>query len=683
MDMRSVKTAYFPLKGGLNVVSPPMSISDGMCRDAVNYDCDIDGGYRYISGYERFDGRPQPSDALYYSIPCTFSGTVASNDLLTGATSGATGRVIAFDASHVYITKLTGTFTTGENLLKSGSAIAVTTNSNILGGAPSSLLNAQYRVLAANIYRADITAVTGSGPIRGVWRYNGVVYAFRDNAGATKGVMWKSTSSGWAEVTFDYEVAFSAANTDVNEGDTLTQGAVTATIIKVIVETGTLASGTNTGKLIITAPSSSLFAVGAATTTGTGAVQLTSTSSQMQLAAGGKYSFINYNFAGGNTLKMYGANGVNRAFEFDGTRIIFIKSGMAIDTPKHITAHVNRLFLTFDNSLQYSSVGAPYSFSAVIGAGEIAMGDEITGLQPLVGSSDSSALAVFTKSKTSILYGTSTADFSLVVYSYESGAYPYSVQSIGQIYVMDELGVRQIAATQGFGNFLSSQITKYLKPILDAKAGMVVGSAISRQKNQYRIYFSDKAGLHITVDNDKIVGVMPIQTSHTFNCLCSLETGDGDEFILAGGTDGVVYRLDRGTNFDGSSINAYMMLAFNHSKSPRTRKRYRKAVYEVTGSDYSEFRASYELGYGSSDISQGTALPYSIQGLTSNFGAVFWDAFTWDNFYWDGKTLLPVEQGLTGTAENISLVIRSDSTYIKSFVINSVIMHYSDGRQLR
>ena len=50
-----------------------------------------------------------------------------------------------------------------------------------------------------------------------------------------------------------------------NDGDTLTQGGVTATIRRVVVETGTLVSGVNTGRLIITAPGGGNFAAGAAT----------------------------------------------------------------------------------------------------------------------------------------------------------------------------------------------------------------------------------------------------------------------------------------------------------------------------------------------------------------------------------------------------------------------------------
>ena len=48
--------------------------------------------------------------------------------------------------------------------------------------------------------RALIQPVPGSGPIRGVVQYNGVVYAFRDNAGGTECKMYEATGAGWSEI---------------------------------------------------------------------------------------------------------------------------------------------------------------------------------------------------------------------------------------------------------------------------------------------------------------------------------------------------------------------------------------------------------------------------------------------------------------------------------------------------
>jgi hypothetical protein len=678
-NLPQTQITYFPLKGGLNLVTPPLSMPDGMCRDSLNFEVDIDGGYRRVAGYERFDGQPQPSDAVFRTIACTFVGSVAYGDEIVGATSGATGVVISSTASSIAFTKLTGTFVSGEDITVSAVVVATSTQIAISGAADSQFMQAQYQNLSADIYRADIDPIPGSGSTLGVHRYNNVVYGFRNNLLGTAAAMYKSSAAGWVLCDLGYEISFSNANVSVEDGDTLTQGGVTATINRVVVQTGSLASGVNTGRLIISAPAGGNFIAAAASSTGGGALTLSGAESAITLNPDGRYEFINHNFGGGaGTTKMYGASGVHRAFEFDGATFVPIATGMTVDTPKHISVHVNQLMLSFNGSAQNSGPGEPYSWTIISGANEIAMGDTITGFLPMIGSNQSAALAIFTSNKSSILYGSSSADFNLVTLSFEAGAFDYTMQNIAEGYVLDALGVRQIAATDAFGNFLSGQITKNIRPFIEARVTRSIASCIARLRDQYRLVFNDRYALHITLQNGKFMGAMPIQYAHTMTCMTSYESNSGEEFIYAGDTDGYVYRMERGTSFDGEPIIAYMNLAFAFMKNPRLRKRYRKAVYEITGGSYAEIDATYEIGYASTEISQGITTD-----IATSFGNAFWDTFVWDQFYWDGRTLLPAEQDITGTAENISLIIRSTSDLFRPFTINSAIIHYTPRRLLR
>jgi len=679
MNLPAVLTTYFALKGGLNLVTPPLSTPDGMCRDSLNFEIDIDGGYRRVAGYERFDGHASPSDALFYSIACNFVGTVSANDVIVGDTSGATGVVLTRTDGNIIFTKLTGAFVSGEDISVSAVVVATSTSIAISGLAETPLQQAEYTKLATDVYRDDISAVPGSGGVLGVHRYNGLVYAFRNNADGTEAKIYVSSPSGWTLIDLGYEIAFTNANLDIEEGDTLTQGGVTATILKVVVQSGSLLSGVNTGRLIITAPAGGNFIAGAATSTGSGAITLSGAESAITLNPNGRYECINYNFGGGaGTIKMYGASGTHRAFEFDGTIFVPISTGMANDTPKHIDVHVNHLFLSFNGSAQNSAPGEPYVWTIISGAGELAMGDTISGFLPMIGSNQSPALAIFTTNKTSILYGNSSADFQLVTLGFEVGGFAYTMQNIGEGYVMDALGVRQIAATDQFGNFSSAQLTKLIRPFIETRVTRAIGSCIVRLRDQYRLLFNDRYALHITMQNGEFQGAMPIQYAHTMTVMSSYESNNGEEFIYAGDTDGFVYRMERGTSFDGQPIIAYMNLAFSFMKNPRLRKRFRKAVYEITGGSYAELDATYEIGYASNEINQGI-----LSDIQTAFGNVFWDSFTWDQFYWDGRTLLPAEQDITGTAENISLILRSSSALFRPFTVNSAIIHYTQRRLLR
>ena len=85
-----VKQEFIAFKGGLDLETPPLFMPSGAIRESQNYECDSLGGYKSVVGYERFDGRPSPSDADYATIPVTITGTVAVGDTVTGGTSRET-----------------------------------------------------------------------------------------------------------------------------------------------------------------------------------------------------------------------------------------------------------------------------------------------------------------------------------------------------------------------------------------------------------------------------------------------------------------------------------------------------------------------------------------------------------------------------------------------------------------
>ena len=89
-----VKQDYYPMKGGLDLLTPAIQLFPGKCFDAQNYEPEISGGYRRINGYERFDGHTSPTAATYSLINITLTGTIAVGDTVTCATSGATGKAL-------------------------------------------------------------------------------------------------------------------------------------------------------------------------------------------------------------------------------------------------------------------------------------------------------------------------------------------------------------------------------------------------------------------------------------------------------------------------------------------------------------------------------------------------------------------------------------------------------------
>jgi hypothetical protein len=399
------------------------------------------------------------------------------------------------------------------------------------------------------------------------------------------------------------------------------------------------------------------------------------------LLPGGRISTDNGALSGGLVgTKMYGADGVNKAFEFDGTSYVKINTGMATDTPEFVKVHKNRLFLSFNASLQFSGAGTPYVWTVLTGAGEISLNDPITALLTLPGSSLTAALGVYSQSSTSILYGTTSADWQLATYNQGFGARKYSAQIVDDAYVLDDAGVVTMRTTQAYGNFTNATLTDHILPFVQQRRNRLLCSVVNNEKGQYRLFYSDNTALYITMAGSKVIGCMPILLGTAANVICNGETQDGAEVAYFGSTDGFVYRLDSGPNFDGAAITSSLFFNYNPQGESRYDKRYRKGSLEIQGSSYVELNIGYDLAYSDDtrvDQETGSNL------VSPSFSAPFWDSFVWDAFTWDGRSLAPVEVEIKGTAENIALRIDSSGDYFDPYTVNSLILHYTMRKALR
>lgn len=679
MNLPQVRYELIRLQGGLDQVTPTLSLASGFSRRAANFECSINGGYTRIAGYERLDGRPSPSAALYNLFQCTLTSSLSVGNTITGMSSGATGKVILVSGGTVVITRETGTFVATEGIsvggVQKGSIVA------IFGVATNGREDAQYKALAADDYRADITAVPGEGPVRGVSYYNGTVYAWRNNAGNTALKMYRSTTSGWTEVALGVELRFKNGTQAIVEGNTVVGGHSSASgvVTRVVIESGDWTTNNATGRLIFASVTGNFQANEQLRVGGTHKADAVAVQTSITLAPGGRVTTVIGNVFGGPSGKrMYGADGVNRGFEFDGTTYVPIKTGMATDTPNQVAVHKQHLFLSFGTSLQFSAIGNSYSWSPVLGAGEIAMSDTISNLTVLPGDQTSGAMAVYTRNDTSILYGSSSEDFKLSNYNSGTGGLPYTSQVMDQAYVMDDRGALALGTTLNFGNFITSTMTMNIRPFIQARRNLASASAVNREKGQYRIFFSDRNALYITIANGKVLGSMPVQFNCAVTCSVDGETPDGAETSFFGGDDGFVYRLDVGTSFDGAPIPANLNLVFNASGSPRVLKRYRKASVEMTGDSYAEVSFGYDLAYASNRVGQAVDAVYDADLRSS-----YWDEMTWDNFVFDGVGVSPTEVDLQGTGENLSIRLSSVSAILEPFTVNSILIHYSMRRGLR
>lgn len=677
---------FVPFGGGLDLVTPAWSARPGTLRDAKNYEIGINGGYDRIAGYERFDGQASPSDGQYRTVDVTITGVFSAGDTITGATSGATAVLILVDADasgqdFLVMTKVTGTFV-AEDLNVGGSPQGSITEAPTTDGGSTALLHAQYKNLAADEYRDDIGAVPGAGSILGVWMLNDVVYAWRNNVGVTEAEMYKSSASGWTAVPLGRELSFtSGGTTEIAEGDTITgaSSGATALITRVVLESGTWAGGDAAGRLIFASQTGTFQSenldVGASANLAT----IAGDSSAITMSPNGSFEFVTHNFGGlAGEDRIYGCDGVNRGFEFDGSVFVPIDTGMTTDTPNHVIAHKNHLFFSYEGSAQHSGIGTPYIWSPVYGASELAIGDTITGFQSQPGSEGNAALAIFSRNKINILYGTSSADWNLTAYREELGAYAGSIQQVGFTMMLDDRGLVALHTSQAFGNFEHAALSELIQPWLIARKSGVNCSMIARDKNQYRLFFDDSYALYVTLAGNKVLGMMPIDLTNEAVCSFSLEKADGTEMMVFGSDNGYVYELDKGTSFDGEPIIGELNIHYHHSKTPGVYKGYKGVQLEVGGAGYAAFNFTYELDYTSVERTQ----PDS-QTATQSFSSTRWDSFTWDAFNWDGSTLSPSRLEMNGSGQNVALIILSDSDYHEPTQFSGALMRLVKRRLVR
>jgi hypothetical protein len=681
MPLTTPKVQYdlIRLGGGLDQVTPTLSLKPGIARRATNFECSITGGYSRIAGYERFDGHTSPSSAVYNILVCALTGTVSVGDTVTGMSSAATGKVIARSGNDVVITRETGTFVEQEGITVSATQVGTITTAQGISG--DGLTDVTYRNLAADEYRSSISAVPGSGSVLGVGYYNGVCYAWRNAVGGATANMYKSTSSGWTQVALGKTMSFDTGSLIIPDGTTLTGQSSGATIVvtRTVLESGTWASSDAAGQLI-GQTTTGTFTVGENLRVGTTTyAHVAAVATAITLAPSGRYETVVANFGGGTAnYKMYGCDGKNKAFEFDGTIYVPIRTGMSVDTPEHIVFHKQHLFLSFGASLQFSSLGYPYQWDPLLGAGEIAMNGPITNLLVLPGNQSSGALGVYTRQDTSVLYGTSSANFQLSAFNTGTGAYAYTAQNLDQSYVLDDRGIISMSTSLNFGNFVPASLTMNIRPFIQSHRDLAIGSSVNRDKGQYRIFFSDGTALYMTITNSQMLGSMPVQFAHNISCCIDGEGTSGGTVQFFGSDNGFVYQMDVGTSFDGEPIPANINLVYNSTKSPRILKRYRKASVELTGDSYAEIDFGYDLGYRTTSITQTSDASYS-----NDLRSSYWDEMIWDNFVWDGSDISPSEIEVTGTAENMAIRISSTSDLFAPFTVNNIIVHYTMRRGLR
>ena len=482
-------------------------------------------------------------------------------------------------------------------------------------------------------------------------------------------------------------LAFDAGELEISEGDSLVGGTSgkTATVTSVTITGGTLSGGdaagyisvnnsgtwTNSEEIQVSGIKKALVN-GASEPTEVNVAKSSGVTYSQTLSAGGKYEFSVYNFMGQTTgITLYGVNTVDAGFSFDGTTFIKIQTGMETNVPKHIATHQKHLFFSFENgSIQHSSIAAPNKWSAVTGAAELGIGDDVSGFSSEVNN----VMSIFTRNDAYMLYGSSSADWELRKFHAGAGAIPYTLQKMDQTFFLDDRGISSIFTVQYFGDFQSAVASDKIDPYIQKKKDNAIDSLRVRGKNQYRLYFDDKTGVEMTFINKKNQGLMPFTLDHQINCIISSENSDGFEVLYGGFDDGYVRRLDSGTSFDGGTVSSFVRTAYYHYNSPGTRKRFRELGLEINADTSTTLTVTPTYDFG------GTFTP-KTSPISSDYSVtVSADQWTESDISNSstGVTVVASERvKINGIGTNMGLIIANSSIYDKPITLQGAIVEYS------
>jgi hypothetical protein len=546
--------------------------------------------------------------------------------------------------------------------------------------ASTDALDSTYLQASIADQREHTDAVPGAGDILGCVTYNRTDYAFRNNSGGTAAIMWKATSTGWVQVTSAYSIQFDTGTDEIVTGDVLTgqTSGATCTVTAVHLESGTWAGNDAAGYIHFTTFFGT-FSVGEKITTTrlspTTSADVTVANTEDAFQPSGQFEFEIDNFGGhAGTIKLYGVDGVSNGFEFDGTNIIPIHTGMTTDTPSHVIAHKKHLFYMFSGgSIQHSGIGTPHVWSAVTGAAELGLGDEGTGFEKVPGGQ----LAIFTRNKTYILQGTSVANWVLVEHSEVSGAIEWSIQRLAYPIYLDDRGVTSLNAVQDFGDFKDNVISDLVQPYLDTRTDAVQTSMIVREKNQYRLFFDDNTALYFTFRNHKLIGTTRVDLGKKVTAAWSGEDSTGEERLLIGSTDGYLYRLDSGTSLDGTELQSYMRTPYHNYGSPGYYKRFFSITLELDLQE--QISTNLEL-FPDFTYADNEAPPAAPQTVDPGPGGGVWGDASWGragSIAWGGALVSEGFAHIDGYGRNLGILIASAATYEEPHTVNGATVEFA------
>ncbi len=379
----------------------------------------------------------------------------------------------------------------------------------------------------------------------------------------------------------------------------------------------------------------------------------------------GKTRFARYNYTG--TEKIAIVDGTNVPALYDNSTFTALNDAPTdVNGASFVVNFKNQLFFGKSNILTFTAPYTDNDFTAANGSGTISLGGTITGLIVF-----RQQLIIFTETSILQLVGNTLADFNLQPITLDIGCVDTdTIQEVGgDVMFLGPDGLRLLSGTDRIGDFGLGNVSKTIQKEVTSfiSTNTSFASVVVRGKSQYRIL-----GYNTNITQENAQGILGTQFSgQGGEGMAWAETRgirayvadsrfyQNTETIVFGNNDGYLYQMEDGNSFDGANIQTTFATPFMPINDPRVRKTFYKAYLYTDPQGSVSFDMSLKLDFDQKDSIQPTEIDFD-----NNTGQVaFYGTATFgSSAVYSTKLLTLFETQLIGSGFTGSIQFESDST---------------------
>jgi len=657
------ETFRIEFKGGLVTNLSPLQQAinaPGSARILRNYEPSIDGGYKRIQGYEKFDsaiiapyGNPVVNGASQSGTSLSLRAihtTPAVGDTLTIDGVSGTYTVASGGVSYTAARdEVTLTLTSSLNSSPANGAVvtfATVTTSNYANGMT------YFNNKAIVAMNADIVETAGSGYTK----------INKPNYGTPLIDGGSQTGTTLVADAFD---------TFPQAGDVFT----IAGIDKVYRVETTVSSYSDSASKEV-----NITIHPALASSPSDNAAITFISSDREGAVNTRFDIID--FTGTKTLVI--VDGANAPALYNGTTFTVLDSAPSdVIGATVVATHKNHIFYAKGRVLSFGSPLTTTDFQSGNGAGSIGLDNSIVAIK-----SFRDQLIVFTDSSIFRLNGDALATFNLQPITRDIGCTQTdSVQEIGgDVVFMAPDGLRLLSATERIGDFGLAPITKKIQGTFNefVKLHTDFFSLVIRNKSQYRLFgwnnnFTRPNAQGILFTQFASPGEASVidfaETRGIQATACASVYSGTTEFVIFSGKEGFLHRMENDTSsFDGNNIATTFATPFYPINDPRIRKTIYKAQFYLDPEGRVNFDLNLKFDF---DESGAVVMPaVTFTNATSN-ASQFYGIAAYGSATYGAKLQKVFSAQTTGSGKTISAQFEADNNTDVPYALDALTLEYA------